>query len=255
MGRDVIVIGMGQMGSLLAEGFRLRGRAVHTVARGDDPARVAGSVPDPQLALVAVAEDDLAPVLVALPARWKLRAGLLQNELVPRVWENAGIRSPTVLVAWFERKGGNPSKPLLPSPVYGPAAGLVLEALLGLGLPTRRLASEAELRAELVRKNVYILTTNLAGLVVGGTVGRLWTEHRDLALQIAREVIAVQEALVGDRLDVDGLLADLAAAIAADPEHPCAGRTARRRLERTLEHARAAGVAVPRLQALAEQRS
>lgn len=247
MARDVVVIGVGQMGSLMADGLRLAGRSVHTVGRGEDLARAAR---DPELALVAVAEDDLVPVLQSLPRVWRTRAGLLQNELVPRIWEDADIRSPTVLVAWFERKGGKPPKSILPSPVYGPAADLVQGALSRLGLPARRLATEAELRAELVRKNVYILTTNLAGLMVGGTVGRLWTEHRDLAFEIAHEVIAVQEALAGERLDFDRLVADLGTAVEADPEHPCAGRTAPRRLERTLAHARAAGVPVPRLRAL-----
>jgi len=36
-----------------------------------------------------------------------------------------------------------------------------------------------ELLYELVRKNLYILTINIAGLKTGGTVGELWGKHRE----------------------------------------------------------------------------
>jgi ketopantoate reductase len=116
------------------------------------------------------------------------------------------------------------------------------------------LADESELLFELVVKNVYILTTNCAGLVAGGTVSELWENHRELTDTVAREVIQIQEALSGQAFDADKLIRAMLVAFDGDPEHGCTGRSAPARLARALQQADAAGLAVPRLREIAATR-
>jgi hypothetical protein len=245
------MIGLGQLGRVFAGGLLRTGYTVAPVNRGDDMNAVAARYPAPLMALVAVAENDLHPVLAALPAAWTGRVGLLQNELLPRDWQAHGIPDPTVVSVWFEKKKGMDAKPLLPSPVHGPQAPVLARALESIELPARVLADADSLAWELVRKNLYILTTNIAGLDTGGTVSALWERHRDLAEAVAGEVLDIQDALTGRHYDRAPLMAGLLEAFAGDPGHGCAGRSAPARLARALQHAQTAGLAVPTLRALA----
>jgi hypothetical protein len=247
MNAPAVVIGIGELGSVFARGLLRSGRPVHPVIRGmnmDDEAR---APPDPALVLVAVAENDLHATLDQIPTPWRDRLCLLQNELLPRDWQAHGLDAPTVIAVWFEKKKGQDVKVLLPSPIHGPQAAPLQAALDALDIPARRLASEDELRYELVRKNVYILTVNIAGLVARGTVDELWRDHRPLAREIAEEVITIQEWLTGWQLPRERLIKGMLEAFAGDPKHQCLGRTAYSRLERALSHADEAGLPVPRL--------
>lgn len=248
---EIVIIGLGQLGRVFAGALLRTGHAVVPVNRGDDMSAVAAMHPGPVLVLVAVAEPDLACVLDMLPKAWKSRACLIQNELLPRDWHARGITDPTVISVWFEKKKGSDAKPLIPSPVAGPKAGLLAKALGKIDLPAREIASGDELLFELVRKNVYILTTNLAGLRTGGTVGELWANHRAFAQSVARDVMDIQDALTGTRQDRDRLIAGMLEAFDGDPSHLCTGRSAPARLARALEHADAFGLAVPTLRGLA----
>jgi len=243
----VVVIGLGQLGRVFAGGLLRTGHTVVPVNRGDDMDRIAARWPQPELALVAVAEADLHPVLAALPPAWRDRVGLLQNELLPRDWLAHGITDPTVISVWFEKKKGTDAKPLLPSPVHGPEAERLAAALDAIDLPARVVSDAEQMLWELVRKNLYILTTNIAGLEVGGTVGELWENHRPLAGAVANDVLDLQEALTGRRLDRAALIDGMVEAFTADPQHGCAGRSAAARLARALKQADALGLAVPKL--------
>ncbi len=245
----VVVIGIGEMGGVFARGFLRAGHPVYPVTRETAPQAVAAAMPEPAIALVAVAESDLPPALEALPEAWRERVGLLQNELLPRQWEPFDLE-PTVAVVWFEKKPGQDVKVIIPTPVFGPAAGAVVEALEAIAIPARTLADEAELLFELVRKNLYILTTNIAGLRAGGVVGELWARRRDLAQQVAGEVLDIQEWLTGKRLPRERLVEGMVEAFDADPEHKCTGRSAPERLARALRHADAAELPVPTLRTL-----
>jgi ketopantoate reductase len=251
MDDQVVVIGLGQLGRVFAGGLLRTGHCVFPVNRGDDMDIVAARSSAPALVLVAVAEADLHTVLKNLPPNWRDRLGLLQNELLPRDWLAHGIADPTVISVWFEKKKGSDAKPLLPSPVHGPGAERLAAALASIDLPARVVRDGGQMLWELVRKNLYILTTNLAGLVVGGNVGTLWEKHRDLAEAVAMDVLDLQEALTGHRLDRLDLMEGMLEAFAADPAHACAGRTAPARLARALAHADAAGLAVPTLRQIA----
>lgn len=245
---------MGEIGSVLSRGLLATGHPVYPVLRDTPPAAVAQHV-DPQLVLVTVAEADLDGVLTALPAAWRDRLVLVQNELVPAVWERHGLPDPGVVVVWFEKKPGNLPHVVLPSAVWGHGAAALQRTLDKLDLPVRVAPDRDALVLELVRKNVYILTTNIAGLRTRGTVSALWHDHPELAFAVAREVVSIQEKLTGRPLPAEDLLAHLAEAIEADPTHRCTGRSAPARLARALQHAAHFDVDVPTLRVIAaEQR-
>lgn len=255
MNEPIVIIGIGEMAGVFSRGFLKLGHPVFPVTRDMDMEQVAKVLTPPCLTLVAVGERDLGEVLGKVPALWRDRLCLLQNELLPRDWEAHEVEDPTVVAVWFEKKKGQDYRVLVPSPVYGPQAALVVRALEALGIPTWALTGAEELLFELVRKNVYILTTNIAGLAVGGTVDDLWHRHQELARAIAEEVMAIQFRLIGRELDRERLLEGMLAAILGDPAHKCLGRAAPERLERVLAHADREGLAVPTLRQIRQKSS
>lgn len=249
--KEIVVIGLGQLGRVFAGGLLHSGHTVIPVNRGDDMLTVAHAHPDPALVLVAVGENDLHAVLAVLPGAWRPRVALIQNELLPRDWQKYRYAEPTVISVWFEKKKGTDAKPLISSPVAGPGAALLCRALASIDLPCREIAPGDALLFELVRKNVYILTTNIAGLKTGGTVSQLWAQHERFARQVANEVIDIQDALTGVAHDREKLIAGMLEAFEGDPDHGCTGRSAPARLARAIAHADQFGLAVPTLRALA----
>ncbi len=248
---EVVVIGLGQLGRVFAGGLLRAGHSAIPVNRGDDLFTVAHAHPDPALVLVAVAENDLHTVLAAMPGAWRPHVALIQNELLPRDWEKYRYADPTVISVWFEKKKGTDAKPLIASPVAGPGAALLCHALASIDLPCREVASGDALLFELVRKNLYILTTNIAGLKTGGSVSQLWAQHETFARQVANEVMDIQNALTGVAHDRERLIAGMLEAFDGDPEHGCTGRSAPVRLARAIAHADKFSLAVPTLRALA----
>ena len=246
----VILIGVGEMGGVFARGLLRAGHPVYPVVRDTDINALAQAVPEPGLALVAVAEGDLHPMLERIPDAWRDRLSLLQNEILPGDWERHAIAAPTVISVWFEKKPGQDFKVIIPSPVYGPHAMLLDDALGSIGIPARVLATAGELLSELVLKNLYILTTNIAGLETGGTVGELWGQHEPLAREIGHEVLDIQEALTGQQFDREALIRGMVAAFDGDPDHKCMGRSAPARLARAIEHADRFDLATPNLRRL-----
>ncbi len=245
----VVILGMGEMGGVFARGFLRAGHPVYPVTRNMDLAQAAKDIPEPALVLVAVAENDLHPVLEKIPAPWTGRLVLLQNELLPRDWEQYGLE-PTVISVWFEKKKGMDAKVIIPSPVYGTYSGLIATALNAIEIPTRVLDSADELLFELVVKNLYILTSNICGLKVGGTVGELWKHHETFARRVISEILALQEWMTGQSMDEEALIQAMLKAFAGDTDHKCMGRSAPARLERALGLAKEAGIDTPELEAI-----
>lgn len=252
MGDDAVVIGLGEMGGIFAHGMLRCGRTVHPVTRAIDPDELAREVSEPAIALVAVAEGDLDPVLARVPEPWRDRVALLQNELLPADWKPHAIVDPTIAIVWFEKKREKPLHVVLPTLVLGPRADVLLSALDALAIPAKRI-DESELLFELVRKNLYILTANIAGLEVGGTVAQLWRDHRDLAADVASEIVALQAFRAGEALPHERLVAAMVEAFDSDPEHACTGRSAPGRLRRALALAEDAGISMPTLARIAER--
>ncbi|GMQ84483.1 MAG: hypothetical protein BMS9Abin07_0047 [Acidimicrobiia bacterium] len=252
MERPIVVVGLGEMGGVFARAFLSVGYPVYPVLRHRPIAETAATVPDPALVLVTVGEADLDEALDGLPAPWRRRVGLIQNELLPPDWARHGIDDPTVATVWFEKKPGRPVRVIVPTLVAGPQAELVVTALDRLGIAVRVIHRDQLVNA-LVAKNLYILTANIGGLSTGGTVSELWQGHPELAAPVASEVLDIQEHLVGEPIDREMAMAEMIAAFAADPEHGSTGRSAPRRLQRALRFARDAGIATPTLDAIAEE--
>jgi len=252
MERPVVVIGIGEIGSVFARGLMKLGYPVVPVTREMDMALVAADVAEPEMVVVAVAEKDLHPTLANLPDQWCDRLVLLQNELLPRDWQQHGLHNPTVISVWFEKKKGMDSKVVIASPAYGQFAQLLQEALGSLDIPVTVVEDEAALLFELVLKNLYILTTNIAGLEAGGNVLELWRDYNDLACNVAGDVLDIQEHLIGEEVNRVALIEGMLRAFDGDPEHGCMGRSAPARLERALAIADEAGLDVPTLRRIAK---
>ena len=249
---DVVVWGIGELGAIFARGLLRTGHTVVPVVRGTDVAALAARVASPALVLVAVGETELDAVLRAMPDAWKGRVALLQNELRPRDWERHGLAAPTLAVVWFEKKRGTEVRVLLPTILAGQGAALLREALAAIDVPSEHAETGTAAYAALAAKNLYILVTNLAGMLVGGNVGALLGEHRAFALELAGEVLELETALFAPHVFAHAdALAVLDAAGAADPLHVCMGRSAPVRLARCIAHADALGLALPMMRRIA----
>lgn len=251
MKQPIVIIGIGEIGGVFARGFLRLGHPVYPALRSSDLKQLATDIASPLLVLVAVGEADLEETLSNLPDSWRDRAALLQNELLPANWQSHALREPTVISIWFEKKKGRDSKVLISSPVFGPNAQLLHDALGAVDIPANILASIDALLFELVVKNLYIVTTNIAGLKVGADVGTLQTEHEAFMLDIANDVLKIQEWLAATTFDRERLFKAMRKAMDADPQHQCMGRSAPARLKRAIEQAAEAGLEVPALKAVA----
>ncbi len=254
MKNPIVIVGVGEVAGVLARAFLRAGYPVVPVTRHMDIAAEATKIPDPLMVVVGVGEKDFSSVMDTVPDEWRDRLVLIQNELLPQDWKNHGIENPTVLSVWFEKKKGMDYKSLLPTPIFGPMANRIAEALVGIDISCTVLESEEELLIQLVQKNVFILTTNIAGLALeeGATTSMLWNESRPLARTIASDVIDLQEALTGQDLPREKLLDGLVEGLLGDRQHKCKGRSAPSRLARALEIADEKGVAIKAIRELAE---
>ena len=171
------------------------------------------------------------------------------KRIATRDWQSYRIDDPTVISVWFEKKKGMDTNELIPSRVYGPQAKLIAGALHGIDIACEVLSTEEDLLYELVRKNVFVFTINLAGLVLaeGTDTATLWAQHHELALAIADEVIDVQQWLTGATFDRKRLIDGLIEGINGDLQHKCKGRSARGRLERVIAVADGADLNIPRI--------
>ncbi len=252
MQNPVIIIGLGEMASVFSRALLRCGYPVYPVNRDSDMLALAKQIPEPSLVLIGVSENDLQAVLKDIPEQWRSCLALLQNELLPRDWQSLKLaKPPTVISVWFEKKKGTDYKILVPSPVHGPHAPLLIKALATLSIPSWELTTEDQLEFELVRKNVYILTTNITGLVISRfkaeTVKDMWDDYQDLAREVANNVIDIQERLTGHQFDREQLIDAMVEAINGDLKHKCMGRSAPLRLNHALQQADEAGLSVSRL--------
>jgi len=253
MNKSAVIIGLGEMGSVFARGLLRLGFSVHPVLRDSDLTEIADKIPNPDIVLVAVGEKDLHPTLKNYPSPWTDQITLLQNELLPRDWKSHGFTSPTVISVWFEKKKGQDYKVLISSPVFGSKAQIICNALKTLNIPSHIVASEDEMLFELVLKNVYILTTNISGLITKGNVEDLWENHQPLARAVASDVIDIQEALTGSKFNREQLIDGMVKAIRGDLNHQCMGRSAPARLENAIAHADQSNLAVNKLREIAAE--
>ncbi len=255
MHKPIVVIGIGEMAGVFARGFLRTGHPVYPITRDMDLlTEAAHTIPDPEFVLIAVGEADLQATLQQIPSQWHNKLVLLQNELLPRDWQSFPFINLSIISVWFEKKTGQEVKVLLDSPAFGPHASSLKKGLASLQIPCRVVDSITEMQYELVRKNVYIITTNIAGLDTGGTVSQLWSEHEALTRAVASDVMDIQATLVNEILPRERLIKGMLAAFEGDPEHKCMGRSAPARLQRALQQADQAGLEVACLKKIARKR-
>lgn len=253
MKKPIVIIGIGQMAGVFARGFLRSGYPVYPITREMNLEAESRQIEEVELVLLAVGENELDDALQSIPSIWQDKLVLLQNELLPRSWKPHISYEITAVSVWFEKKKGQDAKVLLASPVFGPKADIIYKALLSIEIPARVLQSEQELLYELVLKNVYILTTNISGLEVGGTVKDLWQDHSELASSVAEEIVLIQEFLSQETFSPQQLIKDFIKAMDADPEHKCMGRSAASRLSRALGHGKLANLDLPVLSSIAKK--
>lgn len=252
MKEPIVIIGIGELASVFSRGFLRCGYPVYPITRSMNLAQEYRQIPLPKLVLVTVQENELHSVLEQLPKVWSDRVGLVQNELLPQDWQMHPIENPTVTVVWFEKKMELELTSILYSPSFGPNASIISNALQAITVPAPILRNEQDLLYELVRKIVYILTVNIAGLVNNCTVGELWGQYQPLAREIAEEVIFIQESLIGKQLSHEKLINGMAEGIKDCPQRYCLGRSALSRLKRALNFAKVANLKTPKLVEIAK---
>ncbi len=247
MKAPIVIIGIGELGGEFARGFLRCGYPVYPVTRQMKMTDVCQQIPEPSLVLITTPEHELHSVLKHLPNEWRDKVGLLQNELLPRDWQRHNLTNPTIAVVWFEKKPAMALTNILYTPVYGPHAKLLSQALKAIKIPTRLVKDEETLLYELLRKSLYILTVNICGLYCNGTVGDLWHQHQTLARNVATEIISILEWLTTENLPSNKLISGMAEGIEDCPDRNCLGRSAPARLQRILAYAREAGIETPKL--------
>ena len=253
MKETVVVIGVGEIGGVFAKGILKTGYPVTPVSRGTNLSDVVKDTPDPQAVIVAVGEKDIHECLGSIPQQWQDRLVLVQNELLPRDWNTHSIENPTVISVWFEKKKGQDPKVIIPSPVFGPHSNLIQTALRSIDIDCKVLSDPDALLFELIMKNLYILTVNIAGIKVGGSVGELWEKHQAFAREVAEDVLDIQFRLCEKELDRAQLIDGMVRAFNGDLDHKCMGRSAPERLERAIAQADELSLEAKALRSIHEQ--
>jgi len=246
MKAPVVVIGMGEIGAVFARAFLKTGHPVYPLLRNESATELQSNIDAPAAVIVAVGEKELPNVLKQIPAEWQSVLVLLQNELLPRDWAQLEVE-PTVISIWFEKKKGQDSKVIIPSPAHGPLTQLLHDALASIDIAVKLVETDEAMLSELVVKNLYILTSNIAGLEVGGNVGELWQNHRDVANEVIDDVLLIQQQLSGQDLNKDELVELMLVAFNGDLDHKCMGRSASARLQRALDQAAEFGIELKKL--------
>lgn len=247
MKKPIVIIGIGELAAVFSQGFLRCGYPVYPITRGMDLEMECSQIPTPELVFIMVQESELHTLLANIPEDWRSKLGLLQNELLPRDWQSHKIQKPTVTVVWFEKKKQQLLSNILYSPSFGPKAEIISQALQAVDIPAPILENEEQLLYELLRKALYILTVNIAGLVDNCTVGDLWDNHQSLAKEIAGEVIRIQEKMTGTQFPHESLINGMVEGIKDCPDRHCLGRSAMSRLERVLAYAQEANIKMPKL--------
>lgn len=244
---------MGELGSVFAVALLRRGFIVTPVLRTTPNEALAQEPLEPTLCVITVGEDALGNVLDGGLRKYSDRWVLVQNELRPSEWERRGLSTPTIAIVWFEKKPGRDVRALVSTPVFGPKAAIIANALSGLGLPAHVETDPERLVFEMALKNLYILAMNFAGLIHDTDVGTLWHQHQSFLDPICNEVIELESAQMQRALPASSLKIELERIVAADPRHVAVGRTARHRLARALATARRLGLSTPTLDEIAQR--
>jgi hypothetical protein len=246
--RDLIVVGLGELGRLYGGAALRAGLRVTPWTREQRPEEALASLSEDTPVLLAVGEDALTLALQSLPEPRRRHSIWLQNELFPRDWAELE-EPPTVLVPWLLQKRGKPLIVLHPSPVFGRHAELVLAMHRAIDIPALRI--EPVCGAEALRdKYAFIVAMNALGLSSDAPLGWFLEHEQGLIESVLRE----SAELAGKVCEVSPAHAHVAAlartAFEALRDISPRGRTAAARIERALERATHHRLTLPTLERL-----
>jgi hypothetical protein len=240
--RDAVVVGLGQLGQLFSIGALKLGRRVSPLLR-DSPTHVLDNVDDATPILACTPETALADVVKRVPRARRDDLCLVQNELFPKVWRDAGLEvDPTVIVFWHAKKANKPILLGNPTQVHGRHAPFVKQVHEALQLPCEVLEDEAARDAALVAKFALILAINALGLVRDVTLGA-WRDDDPATVDVmVDEARRLGEAHLGRAVDHAAVRRLVQGEMDALREYPAKGRTAAARVQRAQADAEALGV-------------
>jgi hypothetical protein len=229
--RQLVVCGLGQLGQLFGAAALAADVQVTPLLRRSDRA-VLDDIPEDTPVLLTVGERDLGSSVASLPASRRSHLILVQNELFPSVWRDAGATEPTVAIVWISKKKGRPVEVGGPTRVFGRYAEDVRAWHDALDLPCEVLADERALGAALVSKYAFILTINALGVVENFSLGE-WLERDESRVRgLIADATSLGRAHLGDDVDEDAVTRDVLAGMKALAHYPAKGRTAAARVER-----------------------
>jgi ketopantoate reductase len=244
--RDLIIVGLGELGQLygasaLRAGLRVTPVTRHTSLEGAVE-QLGRDVP----ILVAVGEADLDGVLAALPPARRDAVILLQNELFPERWERHDL-TPTVMVPWILKKRGQPLLVARSTPVYGRFAELVRALHEVAGFEAEVLPTRAALEQALVDKYAFILTVNALGLLRDLPLEAWLAQDPANVRELALEAAQLGAALCGGAPNPQQSLLAVERGMRAMGAMRARGRSAGERVQRAVANARKLGIATPLL--------
>jgi hypothetical protein len=249
---DFVVWGRGELGRWFGGAALRLGMRVTPVTRGMNPREAMAGLAHETPILVAVGESDLESVLSALPEVRKSSVLLLQNELFAPLWQRHHVR-PTVMVPWLLKKRGSPELVGRATRVHGAHADLVAALHRVLGVPCTTLEDAAAVHQALVEKYAFILTINALGLLHDATLGELLelepVRVKALSAEATRLGALLEQANVDETASVSATYEGMRALATIRAR----GRTAAARVKRALGEARALGLELSVLEALAKE--
>lgn len=245
--KDLVLVGVGQLGTLYGEGALAAGRRVTPLRRDSDVERCLDDVPLGSPVLVTTGEKDLAGAIHGLPKdRWP-DVILVQNELFPSTWKALGLDEPTVSVVWLSKKPGRPVEIGGPTEVYGKHAVVMTQIHEALSLPCTTLVSHEQLGTALVAKFAFILAINALGLEDDVTLGEWLERDQARVLAVVDDARRLAEAKLGHSVESKRVQRRVLDAMTLLSSYPAKGRTAAERLARAREDATALGLKLPAL--------
>jgi ketopantoate reductase len=248
--RELVIVGIGELGKLLGAGALRAGVRVTPVTRAQKLEDVLAQLAADTPILVSVGEEALDPVLAALKAARRQRIALLQNELFPSRYRAYGL-SPSVLVPWILQKRGLPTIVARPSPLFGPLADLFAQIFDALSLPHVCAHDDAELAQALVDKYTFILTINALGVSADRTLGMWLQEAPALVWDICDEAARLGQVLVEAPIDAARARLACEQGMHALAQIPARGRSAPARVARALAHAQRFDLTLPTIARIA----
>jgi hypothetical protein len=249
--RDLVIVGLGELGRWLGAGALGTGMRVTPVLRNTPLEPVWASVPVETPIVVAVSEDALDDVLAHVPSARHAELVLLQNELFPSRYAHLDA-APAVLVPWLLKKRGLPQIVIRPTPVFGRHAALIAELCTALHVPCEPLPDADALARALADKYTFILSINALGTLHDLTLGTFLHEHPELTRAVAMEAGRLSARLSGTPIDDARSEACVLEGMGAMAQIGARGRTARARVLRALERAQHLGLPMPKLEEIAQ---